>query len=51
MVELGVELRWSHLAEVILNYYGLKVEYVPLDADLPNVKDRSDVQGILSWLP
>lgn len=38
-------------AEVILNYYGLKVEYVPLDADLPNVKDRSDVQGILSWLP
>lgn len=38
-------------AEVVSNYYGLKLEYLSLDKPLPDLQKRPDVRGVLSWLP
>lgn len=50
--EERVEFTSAHMcAEMPLNFLGVKVEYVDLQRPLPSLVDRSDVIGILSWLP
>lgn len=39
-----------NFAEMPLNHLGLKVEYVDFNQPLPNIADRQDVIGVLSWL-
>jgi len=36
-------------AEMPLNYLGVKLEYVDIDKTLPDLSNRNDVIGILSW--
>lgn len=38
-------------AEMPLNFLGLHLEYVDLQKPLPDLKERKDVYGVLSWLP
>lgn len=51
-LEEDIEYTPSHLlAEMPLNFLGLKLEYIDLQSPLPDLKSRKDVIGILSWLP
>lgn len=38
-------------AEMVLNYQGLKVEYISPKGPYPDLAKRPDVRGVLSWLP
>ncbi len=38
------------VAEMPLNHLGLVLEYYDINQGLPDIKDRSDVRGVLSWL-
>lgn len=38
-----------NLAEMPLNHLGLKLEYYDVNEPLPNIKDRADVRGVISW--
>lgn len=37
-------------AETVLNYQGLKVEYIAPEGPYPQLDKRPDVRGVLSWL-
>ena len=39
-----------HFAEMPLNHLGLDVEYYDIQKPLPDLSQRADVRGILSWL-
>ncbi|MDB2415291.1 hypothetical protein N9W34_05915 [Rickettsiales bacterium] len=38
------------LVEMPLNHLGLKVEYYDIHQPLPDIKNRNDVRGVLTWL-
>jgi len=43
--------RMHRMAEMPLNHLGIKLEYHDVAEPLPNIKDRKDVRGIISWFP
>ncbi|MFA6915102.1 MAG: hypothetical protein WC222_01780 [Parachlamydiales bacterium] len=44
-------LNIHQMAEMPLNHLGLRVEYVDIHKGLPDIAERSDVIGILTWFP
>lgn len=48
--DIGMHYSATHqLAEMPLNFLGLNVEYHDIQKDLPDIKDRQDVRGVISW--
>jgi hypothetical protein len=47
--EKTYETRLHRLAELPLNHLGLMLEYHDIQQPLPNLKNRPDVRGVISW--